>query len=105
MRGGFRTQSDTNDGRPNPMDISAASEGRASEEIERRDGSTQANNALGIASNGEVGSQRDEHQFQTAISAWRSKMLSRYRQIKLMVPVKASTWAIWSNTLTPQHLI
>ena len=56
------------------MDISAASEDKVSEEIDYGEGLTRGNGVDIAVTNGDTISQRDEHQFQTAISAWRSRV-------------------------------
>ena len=57
------------------MDISTASDDRVSEDIDHGEGLTRGNGVDIAVTNGETVSQRDEHQFLTAISAWRSRVL------------------------------
>ena len=59
------------------MDISAASDDKVSEDIDYDEGLTRGNGVDIAVTNGETVSQRDEHQFLTAISAWRSRVFLR----------------------------
>ncbi|MCJ1479111.1 hypothetical protein MMC13_007795 [Lambiella insularis] len=53
------------------MDLSAGVDGRLSEEIEKSEASNNADGVTEHIANHDNGVVRDEHQFQTAISAWR----------------------------------
>ena len=59
------------------MDISAASDDRVSEDTDYEEGLIRGNVVDIAVTNGETVSQRSEHQFQTAISAWRSRVFLR----------------------------
>ena len=59
------------------MDISAASEDKVPKEIDYGEGLTRGNGVDIAVTNGDTISQRNERQFQTAISAWRSRVFLR----------------------------
>ena len=55
------------------MDLPADVEGKVSDEGERPNGSDHVEALSKSITNGDAESPRDEHQFQKAIAAWRSK--------------------------------
>jgi len=57
------------------MDSIAGANGKVSEESERQDGSDFVEVGIKGVENEDSGSSKDEHQFQKAIGAWRSKTL------------------------------